>query len=815
MRRFVFVLGISLLTVTLNACGSSTSSPGDGGSDGDGGVQECQTDTDCAGELQCAAGRCVECIRDSDCEAGQVCMAGACLSACPEAERCERGGTCCPGDWECIDQVCRAPCDGNRCGHRLELCCENGWLCEAERCLIDCGAYDRCGLSLDSCCTTNQICYGAQCTQPSGACLSQSDCPQGQVCEVDLGLCIDEQVVGDCEYHPPTGVFEPGEEWRWTTSAVEPEFNQIMMAPVVANLSDDNGVGLVNHHDVPDVVFINFHSGGDYNGRGVLRVLSGDGTATHLELTAYEVHPGSCPAVGDLDRDGLPEIVVDKRLSSGSITGTYAFHADGSLYWEAPGTGCATGGPAIANLDADPWPEVITSDSVLTHDGAVLCTFPAGSRVPAAADLDLDGVQEVLSGTGAYRAIPDADGNCQPVWTTDPGGAVALANFDADPNPEIVFPADGNLIMLEHDGSQVWSVPIPIDQPRIQAIYGIADCAGSDHKGCRPGGGPPTVADFDGDGSPEIGLAARWYYLVYELDGSVLWAHRTKDYSSAITGSSVFDFEGDGRAEVVYNDEEFLRIYQGSGTGTDADGDGFNDPAILVEIPNPSGTLLEYPLVVDLDADGRAEILVAANNYAFPGFTGLRSFGDTLDNWVGTRRTWNQHSYHVTNVCDGLDRACPAADNHSGAIPEIERPNWQEDWLNNYRQNVQGEGLFLAPDLVVINLYTVCELDQSLYITFDVMNQGSRMAPRNTPVTLYVDGEAIVTLTTSQRLLPGQFEHFTYSWPLPEDKWQIEFDLLVGADDTGNGQGLYNECEDGGEDNNTAALNDLICGGVD
>jgi hypothetical protein len=45
-----------------------------------------------------------------------------------------------------------------------------------------------------------------------------------------------------------------------------------------------------------------------------------DGTASHLELTAYEVHPGSCPAVGDLDGDGLPEIVVDKRLSSGSIT---------------------------------------------------------------------------------------------------------------------------------------------------------------------------------------------------------------------------------------------------------------------------------------------------------------------------------------------------------------------------------------------------------------------------------------------------------------------------------------------------------------
>ncbi len=680
--------------------------------------------------------------------------------------------------------------------------------------MIDCGAEQRCGRNLDVCCGPDQICYGFSCTTPEGACQTQSDCPPDQVCEVDLGVCLDREVVGDCIYRPPVGVFEPQQEWEWVASAVEPDFNQIMMAPAVANLTDDNADGMVDQKDIPDVVFINFNSGGAYTGRGVLRVVSGDGSGEHLNLTGYNVHPGSCPALGDLDADGVPEIVVDKQLAADkSISGTYAFHADGSLYWLADGTGCSTGGPAIADLNGDGLPEVITQDSVLTHDGAVLCRYPAGSRVPVAADIDLDGdTQEILSGRGAYRAVADANGECEVIWELAAGGYPAVANFDADPYPEIVMPVNGQLVLLNHDGTEAWSVPIPLDMPRINDIYGIDDCAGSSSKACRPGGGPPTIADFDGDGQPEIGLAARWYYLVYESDGGILWAHKTQDYSSAVTGSSVFDFEADGRAEVVYNDELFLRVYKGGGGSGDADGDGFTDADILIEIPNPSGTLLEYPLVVDVDADGRAEIVLAANNYAFAGFTGLRVFGDALDNWVGTRHIWNQHSYHVTNICDGVDPACGSADNRCGAVPKSERRNWDLDWLNNYRQNMQGEGVFWAPDLVVINLTVVCELDMSIYVTFDVMNQGSRLAPMGVATSLYVDQTLIGTVHTTQRLLPGQFEHFTVTWPLPGDLQQKSFDLQVGADDLGDGSGEFHECENGGEDNNTTTIQDVYCG---
>ncbi|MCA9690138.1 MAG: VCBS repeat-containing protein, partial [Myxococcales bacterium] len=129
---------------------------------------------------------------------------------------------------------------------------------------------------------------------------------------------------------------------------------------------------------------------------------------------------------------------------------------------------------------------------------------------------------------------------------------------------------------------------------------------------------------------------------------TVVWIKQTTDCSSASTGSSVFDFDGDGRAEVVYSDQNRLRVYDG------ATGD------ILVERCNTTATLIEYPLVADVDNDGQADIVVVSNAYAknspqiscvengVNGQSGVRVFGPAAGEWVRTRRVWNQHAYHVT-----------------------------------------------------------------------------------------------------------------------------------------------------------------------
>src|SRR5205085_11574491 len=104
-----------------------------------------------------------------------------------------------------------------------------------------------------------------------------------------------------------------------------------------------------------------------------------------------------------------------------------------------------------------------------------------------------------------------------------------------------------------------------------------------------------------------------------------------QDYSSAVTGSSVFDFEGDGAAEVVYADEQTLWVY-----------DGGSGAVELALDSHSSGTLMEYPLIVDVDHDGAAEIVVASNDYAFAGSHGITAIGDARGTWAPGRPIWNQ-----------------------------------------------------------------------------------------------------------------------------------------------------------------------------
>lgn len=188
-------------------------------------------------------------------------------------------------------------------------------------------------------------------------------------------------------------------------------------------------------------------------------------------------------------------------------------------------------------------------------------------------------------------------------------------------------------------------------------------------------GGPPTVADFDNDGQPEIGVAGVTNYAVFETDGSLKWAATIQD-GSGHTGSSVFDFDDDGAAEVVYRDELNLRVYKGS-TGE-----------VLFETPMSSCTWLEYVIVADVDNDAHAELVAVANdNCGFGPQRGVFVFGS--DTWVPTRKIWNQHTYHITNV------------NEDGTIPRVEQNNWLIPRLNNFRLNTFSRGDRGAMDLTV------------------------------------------------------------------------------------------------------------------
>jgi hypothetical protein len=216
---------------------------------------------------------------------------------------------------------------------------------------------------------------------------------------------------------------------------------------------------------------------------------------------------------------------------------------------------------------------------------------------------------------------------------------------------------------------------------------------------------------------------------------------------------------------------------------------------VLWQTCNTTGTLRELPVIADVDNDGHADIVVVSNDYSSitcegTKQTGVRVFGDELGLWVRTRRIWNQHHYHVTNV------------NEDGSIPAQEPANWLTEGLNNFRQNVQPKGEFSAPDLVV-DLRAQCFNGYEAVAT--VRNIGQAAVPAGVVVGFY-DGDPSLGAKllgsglTTKSLYPAEAEEVILGGanvPLPIQNG--EADLWVVVDD-GMPEHPWHECR---TDNNT------------
>lgn len=540
-----------------------------------------------------------------------------------------------------------------------------------------------------------------------------------------------------------------------------PHHDQVMSAPMVANLNDDNGDGVIDENDIPDVVFNTFRRSRDpgvpsnisvYNADGVLRAISGrDGSRLWpTSVPEYRTQPSLEVAIADIRADSPgPETIgctfdpgslhENPRLTIFSATGEILHRFDSD-----PSVPC--GRPTVADMDGDGVAEIVVGNRIVQADGTGVVTvnLTASASIPALYDVDGDGDLELIGING----VAHHDGAV--LWQADiwsgKSGYVAVADVDLDGDPDIVATCTSDHQVTIRDGrtGELLAGPVdinPLDDPSVQerAQAQIRD----DRPDPYTGGGPPTIANFDDDPEPEIALAGGYAYVVFENDLTRKWYVETQDTSSRATGSSVFDFEGDGVAEVLYNDELVFRAFRGP-TGE-----------IYLDRCNTSGTLTEYPIVVDVDNDGHAEIVLVENNYSrsmcsdgTPSTTGVRAFGHPENQWVRTRRIWNQHAYHVTNI------------NEDGTLPLRQQPNHSNPRLNNFRQNVQPDGLFDAPDLVLRDpAFSTAECgSQALVLRVRVVNEGRAGAPAGVPVSFYVDGSFVGREVTTRPLLPGASE---------------------------------------------------------
>lgn len=230
-----------------------------------------------------------------------------------------------------------------------------------------------------------------------------------------------------------------------------------------------------------------------------------------------------------------------------------------------------------------------------------------------------------------------------------------------------------------------------------------------------------------------------------------------------------------------------------------------------------SGTVIDYPLIVDVDGDGQTEIVIASEmKGSFPyARLGITVYADTYGKWVPTRKIWNQHSYHVTNI------------NDDGTVPKREEANWLNKRLNNYRANTQPEGFYNQPNFIpglLLEDKTLCAASpQTLGLKATVGNLGDKSIDTDVQISFYIqNSDATVSYYLGTTALPGLAADARATTTLPWDGktaypvdaeghigQAVTLDSIAGfkavfvVDDAANtGKSEYDECK---EDDNRLA----------
>ncbi len=834
----------------------------------------------CPEDKVCVDGKCHEkddATCDPACEVGKICREGQCVEgddgsckpACKEGYFCQKG-------------VCLESCQTTS-GIRCEsLCCEGKTpICdEIEKvCLADCSeSQTRCGDDL--CCDNEtEFCIYGVCKSKAthNPCESAKDCPLDAYCEASVGMCISEDdVPSDCKRSTETYPFDAELFWNWPkniSNSPTPgksrwldnvDSYNVMATPIVINLTDDNGDGKINENDIPEVVFPTFRTSAAYSGTccycGVSSIravtTSPDGKLIELAASDELYHGEEDLGAADIDGDGVPEVIAGSpqelhalRLVKDETSPTgYKWDTVYKLAVQSTSSHSSLRlAASFADLEGDGVVDIITNYGVsIVVDGKLQwkktadgkdCRISSSSHT--AADLDNDGKMEILAGNTIY------DYQCTKLINTSVlSGYVSVANLLKDSDnaaetgelvPEIATVSGSAFHFFKvYKKDDVWSVKetwknaLPVNKNHSSYKN---DCKTGSEGHCQAAGGPPVIGDFNGDTIPDVGVATRYYYIVYSNDGKptggkILWADGgTQDVSSAVTGSSLFDFQGDGVAEILYADELNLYVYNGQGTSTDANGDGYNDPSFIIgrtleaaqKFIHSSGTAYEYPIVVDMDNDGKSEIVHASNHYS--GLvnplsktkgTGVSVYKDTQNRWVRTRRIWNQHDYHVTNI------------NEDGTVPRHETPNWTMKNLNNFRQNVQPSAINAAPNITPKVLsYGIGKCDDAVTLVARFSNIGGLGTSDKFNITFYARDAANTDHVIGQfehavNTIPGTPINITFDWNFTSLDGTVTFDpykqtqvyYTIDTPDADHPEGFIYECR---EDDNVSYMLAVGC----
>lgn len=615
-----------------------------------------------------------------------------------------------------------------------------------------------------------------------------------QIAEVDEANNV-SHTMANCLKVPDSIDYSPQLKWRWHDSTLSNR-GRVYSSPVVGQMNDDNFDGEIDAEDIPDII-VSITDG--YNNNDIM-VLDGR-TGSELWRANCKLLVQSRPAVGDLEGDGSPEIVlIEEHPSLSKLKRILVLNDTGGV--QATGEWRDFGNISFGiveavnlhDLDGDGKSEILWGINIHSSDGRLL--YPKrfyhkyAKAVPV--DLDRDGYQELIT-----HMPPPNEFNDRILMVNFKGKKVIkvastgipqtardlmVVRNSSSTEPEIVFhhmgyPQDsvGEVFAVNMDLNSVSKIPsVSFEVP------GYANASEEYNSGESFYFGTNSVRLQYVVGTAWVDDSLVPFFSRTNMKDSSIAYHVFPRAGHTFARGTIFDLNDDGNPEVLLQSKDTLYV-------VDPDGN------VRSTTPFYGHGYTSNITVADIDRDNHADLILTGG----AGYDTATVAVYTNSTWVGARSIFTNRDYTETNI------------NDDGTIPRFPAPSWE---ANNTAGIQCAQGKYACMDISA-SFPQVTVVGSDTMVRARIGNGGAVELPAGLRISFYLAHGAgsdslLGTLTLESRLAPGAY--VTLQREIPGELRGLYY-FRIAADDSGDGQGYFDESSEG---NNSVTLSMMIRNGI-